>query len=171
MIEQRTTDPDGKAKRWLLIAIATVFIASACIMAIEVTAGRVVSRKMGSSLYTWTSVIGVVLAGISLGNALGGRVADRFRPNRSLPVLFVLCSISCLAIPVLNNSVQNWAAWKMIGLPSRFAVDWLARCLKPRPPSWPRGSNACSSLHARVAVCGVLERTAENLQARNRLRQ
>ena len=101
-------DQPNKSKLWIYAAILTVFVASICIMAVEVTAGRIIARKMGASLYTWTSVIGVVLAGISLGSALGGHVADRFRPVRSLAVLFILSSASCVAIPVLNSWVHHW---------------------------------------------------------------
>ena len=40
---------------------ATVFVSSFCIMVIELVAGRIISRHLGASLYTWTSVIGIVL--------------------------------------------------------------------------------------------------------------
>ena len=66
----------------LLIPSATVFFSSACIMVLEIVAGRLVARHLGSSLYTWTSVIGVVLAGITLGNVLGGRIADQGKDAR-----------------------------------------------------------------------------------------
>ncbi len=46
-------------------------------MVLELVAGRIIAPYVGVSLYTWTSVIGVVLAGMSLGNYLGGRLADR----------------------------------------------------------------------------------------------
>ena len=64
----------------ILIPSATVFISSACIMILELVASRLIARHLGSSLYTWTAVIGVVLAGITIGKYLGGRIADRFRP-------------------------------------------------------------------------------------------
>ncbi len=47
---------------------ATVFIAASCVMVVEVLSTRLAARYLGSSLYSWTSAIGVVLAGISLGN-------------------------------------------------------------------------------------------------------
>ena len=53
MIDHQAMHENANSRRWLLIAIATVFIASVCIMAVEVTAGRIISKKMGSSLYTW----------------------------------------------------------------------------------------------------------------------
>src|SRR5262245_58796617 len=43
-----------------------VFVTSICIMVLELTASRLIAKSVGSSLYTWTSVIGVVLAGISV---------------------------------------------------------------------------------------------------------
>jgi hypothetical protein len=39
-----------------------VFVANVAIMVIELVASRLVARHLGSSLYTWTSVIGVILA-------------------------------------------------------------------------------------------------------------
>ena len=53
---------------WLWHPYLIVFISSACIMILELVAGRIIAPYVGVSLYTWTSVIGVVLAGISLGN-------------------------------------------------------------------------------------------------------
>jgi len=72
-------------------------------MVVEIIAGRLIARYVGVSLYTWTSVIGVVLAGISLGNYFGGRVADKFDSRKALSLLFILASISCALVPSLNN--------------------------------------------------------------------
>ena len=55
-------------KKSLVIPCATVFISSFCVMVVELVAGRIIARFLGSSLYTWTSIIGVVLAGITIGN-------------------------------------------------------------------------------------------------------
>ncbi len=77
-------------------------------MVLELVAGRLISRYLGSSLYTWTSVIGVVLAGISLGNYLGGRIADRFNAAKALAVLFSICSAACVLVVALNNIVGGW---------------------------------------------------------------
>ncbi len=51
---------------------ATVFLTGAGLMTIELVASRLIARFLGSSLYTWTGVLGVILAGMSLGNYLGG---------------------------------------------------------------------------------------------------
>jgi spermidine synthase/MFS family permease len=75
-----------------------VFISSACTMVLELVAGRIMAPYIGVSLYTWTSIIGVVLAGISLGNYLGGKIADRFPANRTLGVLFFVASMATLGV-------------------------------------------------------------------------
>jgi predicted membrane-bound spermidine synthase len=58
-------------------AALVVFIASFCTLVIELVARRMFAPWVGVSLYTWTSIIGVVLAGISLGAYAGGWLADR----------------------------------------------------------------------------------------------
>lgn len=85
-----------------------VFTSSACVMVIELVASRLVAPRIGVSLYTWTSVIGVILAGISLGNYLGGRLADRFASTRLLGIVFALASLATLAILWLNNDLHEF---------------------------------------------------------------
>jgi len=98
----------------ILIPSLTVFISSACIMIIELVASRLIAKHLGSSLYTWTSVIGVVLAGITIGNYVGGRIADKFQPQKTLSVLFCLASVACVVIVILNNIVGEWIwLWKL----------------------------------------------------------
>jgi hypothetical protein len=48
---------------WLSCLLA--FISSACTLIIELIAGRIMAPYIGVSLYTWTTIIGVVLAGMS----------------------------------------------------------------------------------------------------------
>ncbi len=58
------------------------FFSSLCIMILELVASRLVATHVGASLSVWTSVIGIMLRGICLGNVLGGRLADRIEPSR-----------------------------------------------------------------------------------------
>lgn len=85
----------------------TVFVSSACIMVLELVAGRLIARHVGMSLYTWTAVIGVIMLGISLGNHLGGRLADRYAPRRLLALLFFGAALACAAILPLNGFAGN----------------------------------------------------------------
>jgi spermidine synthase len=82
-----------------------VFLSSSCSMVIELVASRLIAPQLGVSLYTWTSVIGVILAGMSLGNYIGGRLADRSASFFLLGVIFVLGSLGSLSILWLIKSV------------------------------------------------------------------
>jgi spermidine synthase/MFS family permease len=64
-------------------AFAVVFLASFCGMTLELAASRVIAEKLGVSLFTWTGVIGVMLAGTAIGNLLGGIIADRVNRDGS----------------------------------------------------------------------------------------
>ena len=91
---------------WLWQPALIVFLSSACIMVLELVVGRIIASYVGMSLYTWTMVISVVLAGISLGNFLGGRLADRWASPRLLGAIFVLgglASLGILAVDVLDS--------------------------------------------------------------------
>ncbi|MEM8922971.1 MAG: fused MFS/spermidine synthase [Actinomycetota bacterium] len=83
------------------LASAVVFGTSACVLVLEILAGRLLAPIIGVSLETFTGIIGTVLAGIVLGNAIGGRLADRHDPAALLgPVLMAGGVLSWLA-PIL----------------------------------------------------------------------
>ena len=74
-------------------------------MALELAIQRIAAPYVGTSLYTWTIVIGVVLAGTSVGNYLGGRVATCWPSSATLGAVLVggaLAALSVLAIDVLS---------------------------------------------------------------------
>ncbi|MBE0412890.1 fused MFS/spermidine synthase [Yoonia sp.] len=58
----------------LVLLQATVSAAS---LVVEIVAGRMLAPYVGMSLYTWTAIIAVVLAGFSAGHWWGGRLAER----------------------------------------------------------------------------------------------
>ena len=90
-------------KREVVGAAAIVFVASFCLLVIELVAGRILAPDVGVSLYTWTSIIGVVLAGISIGAWAGGALADRYDPRSLLPILLLVSSAASFAIVPISN--------------------------------------------------------------------
>lgn len=97
-------EPRPAHLKWgLVVPYATVCASSLCIMVTELTASRLIARYLGASLYTWTSVIGIVLVGIALGNYLGGRLADRWTPRHTLIGLLLFAAAGCAGVPYLNQ--------------------------------------------------------------------
>jgi spermidine synthase/MFS family permease len=84
---------------------AAVFISGAVLLGLELVASRVVAPFFGSSIFVWGALIGVVLAGLSVGYWIGGVAADRFpTPLLLLGALTVGAGL-ILLIPV----VDDWA--------------------------------------------------------------
>jgi spermidine synthase len=91
--------------REVIKANIVVFIASFCTLVIELVAGRIMAPYVGVSLYTWTSIIGVVLAGISIGAYLGGLIADRYPRSSTLGWLLFLSGLGAFSISPLTNLI------------------------------------------------------------------
>ncbi|MEW6664732.1 MAG: fused MFS/spermidine synthase [Thermodesulfobacteriota bacterium] len=94
-------------QRAVIKANIVVFVASFCTLVIELVAGRILAPYLGVSLYTWTSIIGVVLAGISVGAYLGGLLADRFPRQIILGWLLLLSGVGAFSIVPLTDHVGN----------------------------------------------------------------
>src|SRR4029078_8942484 len=100
---------------WISCVLA--FIGSACTLVIELIAGRIMAPYIGVSLYTWTSIIGVVLAGMSCGNFFGGVVADRYASRRTLGLIFIAGGVASLGILVVTQAIVG----------STFGLSFLSR--------------------------------------------
>jgi spermidine synthase len=77
-------------------------------MGLEILAGRMVAPAFGSSVYTWGSIIGVFLAALSLGYALGGRYAASHASNRALAILSAMAAVSVATVAVGGGPVIAW---------------------------------------------------------------
>jgi spermidine synthase len=94
------TAVDADQRRIALYA-AGVFVSSALLLVLEIVAARLIAPYVGVSLYTWSAVIGIVLAGLSVGNALGGAWADRRATADAAGVVLIAAGLSALVIPWL----------------------------------------------------------------------
>ena len=84
-----------------------VFIAGAVLLGLEIASSRVLAPFFGSSLYVWGALIGVVLAGLSLGYWLGGMAADREPTPRLFVGVLGLGAVLVLAIPFVDGWVLD----------------------------------------------------------------
>jgi tetratricopeptide (TPR) repeat protein/MFS family permease len=103
----------------------TAFLASFCIMLVELVGGRLISQYLGMSLYTWTAVIGVVMAGMAAGHFLGGWLADRMRPRRALAAAFLVAAGACLAVLPLNHLMGGMSVLHGLAWPARISLHVL----------------------------------------------
>lgn len=87
------------------LARTLVFSTSASVLVIEILAARLLAPYLGVSLEVFTGIIGVILAGISLGAWLGGRAADRSDPFRLPGPLLVFGGLTALASPLIIDAI------------------------------------------------------------------
>ncbi len=82
-----------------------MFSTSAAVLVLEILAGRILAPYLGVSLEVFTGIIGVILAGISTGAWIGGRLADRSDPNRLPGPLLVFGGLAAVAAPIIVDLV------------------------------------------------------------------
>jgi spermidine synthase len=87
-----------------------IFLSSAGALVIEIVAGRMIAPYVGMSLYTWTAIISVVLAGLSVGHWLGGLLseADAATAHARAAVLLAGAALSVAACLPLIRIVSPW---------------------------------------------------------------
>jgi MFS family permease len=100
------------------ITIGLILVLSTIGLTYEIAAGRVLAPFFGTSLLTWTAVIATILAGFSLGSALGGLIAERQTEaaarivRRALVATAILMAVS----PTVLGVIYEWGARETGGM-------------------------------------------------------
>ncbi|MDR2502855.1 MAG: fused MFS/spermidine synthase, partial [Deltaproteobacteria bacterium] len=76
---------------------AVAFLCGAAVMALEMTGSRLLAPYLGSSVLVWTALIGVIMAFLSSGYWLGGKLADK-DPSPQKLALIILAAAFCVLI-------------------------------------------------------------------------
>jgi spermidine synthase len=115
-----------------VFARIVVLVSGAAILVVETLATRLVAPYVGLTLESTTAVIGVALAGIATGAALGGRWADERPPRRVVAGALAVGGLGVLAVrplvrllgPVLGPGPL--AAVLLVGASTLVSVTALA---------------------------------------------
>lgn len=85
----------------------TVFLSGAVVMMLELTGSRILAPFVGTSTFIWTSLIGVILASLSLGYYHGGVKADSDPSQQRLSRILLLAGISIGIVGLLNQTILS----------------------------------------------------------------
>ncbi len=108
-----------------------VFLSAAMLLVLEIVAGRLLAPYIGVSLYTWTSIIGVILAGLSLGHWVGGKMADRGAGHLAAGLVLLATAVATLGILPLLLLVGELVQERGLGLLGASFVFVLALFFLP----------------------------------------
>lgn len=97
-----------KNKKSFLLIIA--FTSGMSIMAVEITASRLLAPYFGTSLFVWTNIIGVVMIALALGYYFGGKLADRQPKLGVILKLILIAGVIFLIIPWVTGALAHFVS-------------------------------------------------------------
>lgn len=102
------TSSDGiVGSRWLLYVVC--FVTGASTLVIELSGNRLLAPLFGNSMLTWTSLIGVVLVAMSVGDVVGGALVDRAPRLSVLGYILLAAAAWTLVVPLIHAWSTTWA--------------------------------------------------------------
>lgn len=107
----------------ILIYLTALFCGMS-IMAVELSATKLLAPVYGSTQIVWTIVIGLIMVSLSLGNVLGGRSVDKYNNLNRLYSLLWLASILIAIIGLMGKYIVYLSALALMWvLPNQLIVS------------------------------------------------
>jgi spermidine synthase/MFS family permease len=118
-------------RQWFLLMLVITLIANAAILVCQQVAIRLLAPTIGSSIETWSSILGVFLLGIALGNFIACRFADHYSPKRLIVFSIILGAISVWLMPQIASFFEATNCLGSLPLSCQILVASFAVCLLP----------------------------------------
>ncbi|HEX5091920.1 MAG TPA: fused MFS/spermidine synthase [Burkholderiales bacterium] len=136
---------------WILLSVTLTGMA---VLIVEITATRMLAPYFGNSIFTISSVIGIVLAALGLGYYAGGALADR-RPSETWFFALIAASgFAVLLLQLLNARLLPAVAYRLSLIDGPLIVSLLMFFL-PALLLAMLSPFAITLLHARASKGGV----------------
>jgi len=94
---------DSLKKYFLTLAL----IEGASVMAIELLGAKMAAIYFGNSLYVWTSILGVSVAGLATGYFIGGYITEKFITKKTLFYIFFAASLTVFIMPAWADTIMK----------------------------------------------------------------
>lgn len=83
------------------------FVGGAVVMILELVGSRILAPYLGTSIIVWTSLIGIILASLSLGYYWGGKLADKNPSYKTLSFIVLISGFLVGLTSLIKNPVLN----------------------------------------------------------------
>ncbi|HVO86625.1 MAG TPA: fused MFS/spermidine synthase [Candidatus Binatia bacterium] len=87
------------------------FVVGFVVLTFELVAVRIIAPYIGTTVYTWTSIIGVILASLAIGYALGGYIADKRKSSDDIALLLLSAATAIFIV----NITKDWLLFHIGG--------------------------------------------------------
>lgn len=85
-----------------------IFLLGAIYMILELVCSRILAPFFGTSNLVWTSVIGIILLSSSVGNFIGGLIADKDSSKKNIQLILLFTGIFILLIGVIQKETLSF---------------------------------------------------------------
>lgn len=89
----------------LLIFVS--FIEGGCLMAFEILSAKLYTPYLGSSIYVWTAILSITLAGLALGYKLGGKLSEVVPEKRLFYALLIATLTIVLSVYTTPSILES----------------------------------------------------------------
>ncbi len=102
-LDQDKKNKNDQLKRIMLYLVG--FFSGMSVMAIELGASRLMAPYFSSSQIVWTIIIGTIMIAMSVGNIIGGRIADKSTKPTKLFIMLFIAAIWVVLIPLFGKFI------------------------------------------------------------------
>jgi spermidine synthase len=95
-----------------------VFVSGAVVMGVEIMASRLLAPYYGDSVYTWGSLIAVIMIALAIGYRRGGKKADRYSSYMGLLNLVLIAGTFVTLVPLSAPYVLELV--RELGIPQMY---------------------------------------------------
>jgi len=101
------------ARKYQYCLLFSVTLTGMAVLVIEITATRILAPFFGNSIFTFSSVISTILAALSLGYYIGGRLSDHKPSDLLFYCLIVIAGFAVLLLQLLSATLLPGLAYRL----------------------------------------------------------
>lgn len=131
VLGQQVPETAGIAGIWWCLIVLISITSNAALLVAQQAAIRLMAPLIGSSIETWSAILGVFLLGIAIGNWISGRLADQYSSIALLVAGLILGSISMFLMPVAVEWIAEAQFFAMLSLEVQILSAAFIVCLLP----------------------------------------
>lgn len=100
-------------KEWIYMLELVSFICGFAMMSVEIAGARLLAPVIGSSVITWSALIGTILLFMTLGYYFSGKLADKKVSYRTFSLIILFSAVWILLISIGHNPILYFIADKI----------------------------------------------------------